>query len=73
MAPHPARPALRSVDGRDVVFIVNGGRAERRAITVSGNTAADITVATGLSAGERVIIEGPADLADGTVVIERKP
>lgn len=67
------RPALRSIDGRDVVFLVNGGRAERRAITVSGNTAADIIVATGLSAGERVIIEGPADLADGTVVTERKP
>jgi RND family efflux transporter MFP subunit len=67
------RAALRSADGRDVVFLVNGGRAERRAITVSGNTATDITVATGLSAGERVIIEGPAELADGTVVTERKP
>ncbi|MPY90144.1 MAG: efflux RND transporter periplasmic adaptor subunit [Luteitalea sp.] len=62
--------ALRSVDGRDVVFVVREGRAERRAVRVGTADGDQVEVLSGLNAGERVVIDGPADLVDGTTVEE---
>lgn len=59
------RTALRRDGEQDVVFVVKDGKAERRAVKVSrsdGNTA---RLASGLSEGESVIVEGPADLEEG--------
>lgn len=57
------RPALRKDGGRDVVFVVRDGEAERRAVTLGVTAGDDVEVIAGLTAGEQVIIEGPADLA----------
>ncbi len=63
--------AVRSADGRDVVFTVQNGRAERRAVTVAGTLGDDATLSAGVAAGERVVVEAPATLADGAAVKEK--
>ncbi len=65
--------ALRQDGDRDVVFVFDGERVERRAVTVSGSSGPEVELTAGLRAGERVVVEGPADLADGARVqqIER--
>jgi HlyD family secretion protein len=67
------RAALRQESGREVVFVVQDGRAERRAVTVGARQAEDVNVVAGLSSGERVVVEPPPTLQDGTRVRERKP
>jgi RND family efflux transporter MFP subunit len=65
------KAALRSDGGRDVVFIFKDGRAERRAVTVTGTQGNDSVVSAGVAAGERVIVEAPAELAGGAAVAEK--
>ncbi len=67
------KAAIRQQDGRDVVLVVQGGRAERRAVTVTSTSANETEISAGLAAGERVVVEGPGDLTDGTIVKETKP
>jgi RND family efflux transporter MFP subunit len=57
--------AVRSVDGRTVVFIVKDDRVERRAIRAGREDGDQVEVLSGVSAGERVVIEGPVTLKDG--------
>jgi RND family efflux transporter MFP subunit len=67
------RTSLKNQDGRDVVFTVKEGRAERRAVTVSSAEGDQITLAAGISAGDKVIVDSPEGLVDGVKVKERKP
>ena len=60
-------------DGRDVVFVIRDGHAERRAVTVTDTQNDDSVLSAGVSAGEKVVISAPADLQDGTAVKETKP
>jgi len=64
--------AVRQQDGRSVVWVVSAGRAERRAVTVSNTHQGETVVSAGLSAGERVIVEGPPDLKEGLAVAEKE-
>jgi RND family efflux transporter MFP subunit len=66
------KSAVQSRDGRDVVFIVQNGRAERRAVTVTDTQNDDAVLSAGVSAGESVIVDPPAGLTDGTAVKARK-
>jgi RND family efflux transporter MFP subunit len=73
-----ARPALlvpkaavRTDQGQSIVFVVAGDRVERRAIRTGDAKGDLVEVVSGLSAGERVVIEGPPELADGRAVIVR--
>jgi len=47
------------------VFVVNGGRAERRAVRVASSDNERARVSAGVTAGESVIVEAPAELKDG--------
>jgi RND family efflux transporter MFP subunit len=67
------KAAVQQQDGRDVVMAVQAGRAERRAVTVGGIGANEIEISAGVSAGERVVVDGPKDLPDGAAVKEIKP
>jgi hypothetical protein len=74
----PSRPrllvpktAVRASEGASVVFVVRDDRVERRAVKVGAEDGGQIEVASGLSPGERVVIEGPATLVDGARVKER--
>ena len=64
------RSAVRSVDGRDIVFVIQGGRAERRAVTVVGTQGEESEIGAGLSSGEKIAAEPPAGLTDGVAVKE---
>jgi RND family efflux transporter MFP subunit len=59
------KPAVRTADGRTIVFVVRDDRAERRAVTVGSDLGDQMEVLSGLTAGERVVVEGPATLKDG--------
>lgn len=62
------RTAIREDDGRDVVFVVRSGKAERRAVTVGGATLEESAVSAGLEAGEQVVLDAPDEMADGARV-----
>jgi HlyD family secretion protein len=64
--------ALQNRDGKDIVFVVQHGRAERRAVTVIGTQNDDSELSAGVAAGESVIADPPAGLADGTMVRAKK-
>ena len=65
------RAALRSDGGKDIVLVVADGAVERRAVRLSDSVSDEAVVQSGLAAGERVVLEGPADLKDGDMIKER--
>ncbi|HEY8993253.1 MAG TPA: efflux RND transporter periplasmic adaptor subunit [Lacunisphaera sp.] len=65
------KSAVQNQDGRDLVFVVQGGRAERRAVTVAGTVDAETTLSAGVAPGEKVALDFPPGLTDGAAVKER--
>ena len=63
--------AIRNSEGRDYIFVVIEGRAERRAVATGETLDNNILVTSGLSSGERVVTEGPLELTDGDAVQEK--
>jgi RND family efflux transporter MFP subunit len=66
------KSSVQNQDGRDVVFVVQNGRVERRAVTVTGTDRDDVVLSAGVAAGERVVVEAPPGLAEGVRVKEAK-
>jgi RND family efflux transporter MFP subunit len=65
--------ALRKDGNQDVVFVLQDGRARRRAVQLGGGGGGALRqVLTGVRPGEVVIIDAPADLADGAAVSESR-
>jgi len=62
------KPAIRTVDGKTIVFVVKDDRVERRAVSVGLETGDQVEVISGVNAGERVVVEGPPALKDGDKV-----
>jgi RND family efflux transporter MFP subunit len=60
--------AVRTLDGRSIVFVVKEDRAERRAVSIGQENGGQVEVLSGVTAGERVVIEGPQTLKDGDKV-----
>lgn len=60
--------ALRSDDGQSIVFIVRANLVERRAVRTGAAVGERVEVIAGLTAGERVIVNGPDDLMAGDAV-----
>lgn len=54
--------------GKQVVFVVNGDKAEQRIVEVGNNTDGWTEVLSGLKRGERVIYEGHTIVRDGSPV-----
>jgi RND family efflux transporter MFP subunit len=63
--------AVRAADGVSVVYVVREERAERRAVKVGLEEKGQVEIVSGLSQGERVVVEGAATLTDGARVRER--
>ena len=59
------KSAVRTIDGRTVVFVVKEDRVERRAIAVAGEDGGQVEVVSGLTAGEQVVLDAPATLQGG--------
>jgi RND family efflux transporter MFP subunit len=55
-------------DGRSVVFVLSDKRAVRRSVDVASGQGALRNVLTGIQPGESVIVDPPAELADGALV-----
>jgi HlyD family secretion protein len=66
------KTALHQQEGRDIVFVVQNGQAERRAVSVNNVTGDEALLSAGLSSGEKVVIDSPAGLADRVKVREAK-
>jgi RND family efflux transporter MFP subunit len=64
------RRAVRTDDGRQVVFVVRDGRAERRPVTLGTGDADQIEIQSGLGAGERIVVDAPDGLANNSRVQE---
>jgi len=62
------RAALLDTDGASNVFVVNGGKAEQRAIKTGLSNAGKIEVTQGLTGTEQVVIVGQNGLKDGNPV-----
>jgi RND family efflux transporter MFP subunit len=65
--------ALRKDGDQDVVFVLNGRRAQRRAVTLGGTSGDSRQLLAGVSPGEAVIVDAPADLRDAAAVREARP
>ena len=60
--------AIRQDAGEDVIYVVNDGMAQRRAVTLGGQRGDERLVQSGVAAGESVIVNAPATLKDGDTV-----
>ncbi|HEX5423074.1 MAG TPA: efflux RND transporter periplasmic adaptor subunit [Candidatus Acidoferrales bacterium] len=60
--------ALHDDGGQKFVFLVNDNRVERHAVTVGTSDGARAQVLAGLTAGDTVVVGGPADLHEGQQV-----
>lgn len=65
--------AVSKRDGKDVVWVFRSGDVERRAVTLGERRGDRIDVAAGVVGGERVILDPPGELTEGTRVKERRP
>jgi RND family efflux transporter MFP subunit len=65
------KAAVNKIDGHDVVWVVKDGRAERRAVTVAESGSDECTISGGLRDGERVAVNAPPGLTDGSRVTEK--
>jgi RND family efflux transporter MFP subunit len=59
------RAAVRHAADQPYVFVVQDNRVERRAIKTGPASGEDVSVVSGLSGGEQIVVEGPDQLADG--------
>lgn len=62
------RSAIRQDGGSPVVFVLREGKVERRAVTLGAQRADEVEVLAGVAAGDRLVVEGPAELRDGQQV-----
>ena len=60
--------ALVVSEGGSALFVVEGGTARRRAVTTGARGEGRIEVISGLAAGDKVVVNGAALLADGVRV-----
>jgi len=64
------KAAVRHEGDADYVYVFQQDHVERRAVKVAGTEGQEL-VLTGVSPGERVVIDGPPNLADGSRVSVR--
>ncbi|HEX6177310.1 MAG TPA: efflux RND transporter periplasmic adaptor subunit [Thermoanaerobaculia bacterium] len=59
------KAALRRDGEQDIVFVVDDERLERRAVRVGSTEGDRVRLLSGVTSGEKVVVEGPAELKDG--------
>ena len=65
--------AVTAQGGRRIVWVFRDDKVERRAVNVSRTSGGEAVLASGLTAGEKIVINPPATLTDGAAVREAKP
>ncbi len=66
------REAVRGDQASPVVFVVEDDTVERRAVRLGPAPGEQVEVLAGLAGGEKVVVEGPRELADGDRVRVRE-
>jgi HlyD family secretion protein len=64
--------AVHDDNGKKIVFLVKGDKAERRAVSVGGNRGSDTEVIAGVGVGDTLVVRGPENLHDGQTVEIKK-
>jgi RND family efflux transporter MFP subunit len=67
------KTALRKLNGRDSVLVLQNGKLEQRAVTIASIKDEEALINAGLASGEKVVVEGPDNLREGDRVVEAKP
>ena len=67
------REAVQKDQGHDVAWVVQDGKVERRAVTVSHSNGNEAILTAGLSQGETVVLNPPSTLSDGISVTIENP
>ncbi|MCI0539359.1 MAG: efflux RND transporter periplasmic adaptor subunit [Verrucomicrobiales bacterium] len=67
------KSAVRHENGQDIVWVVQDGRIERRAVSVAGTHGDGVMISAGLNSNEKVVIQSPGPLTDGMKIREAKP
>ena len=62
--------AISENNGKHYVLLVINGVVERRAIATAGERGKEVLITSGLSGGDKVILNAPANLESGTRVRE---
>ena len=65
--------AVRDDNGKKIVFVVNNGALDRHAVSVGGARGSDVEIIAGISAGDNVVVKGPANLREGEHVEIKQP
>jgi RND family efflux transporter MFP subunit len=65
--------ALRREGDKDILFVLKNGKAQRRTVTLGGSFGNSRQVESGVSPGEAVIVDAPAELKDDAAVSAASP
>jgi RND family efflux transporter MFP subunit len=65
--------ALRREGNTDILFVLKDGKAQRRTVTLGGSFGNSRQVESGVSPGEAVIVDAPAELKDDAAVSAASP
>src|SRR5215470_3394289 len=57
--------AVRTQGDSSFVFLVRGGKVERRAVKLGPDRGTDVAVLAGVQPGDALVVKGPGDLRDG--------
>ena len=60
--------AVTEQNGQPIVWVVSGGTASRRPVTLGADRLDQVELRSGVAAGDTVIINPPAGLADHVLV-----
>jgi RND family efflux transporter MFP subunit len=67
------KSALQDQGGKNIVWVIQNERVERRAVTVSQTTGDAVSLSAGLAAGEIVVLKSTKPLSEGRRVTITKP
>ncbi|MCP4684399.1 MAG: efflux RND transporter periplasmic adaptor subunit [bacterium] len=59
------RKAVLTLDGKETIFVVKEGRADKREVTLGADLSGEVVVTSGLSAGDTLVVLGQDYLDDG--------
>ena len=62
------KSAVRSDSNTSYVYLLHGGKVERRAISLGIDRGTDVAVLAGITPGDSVVVKGPETLRDGEKV-----
>ena len=67
------KAALHEANGKELVWVLDNGKAESRDVTLGAEKSDEVVVSAGLRAGEKIILDESGPLADGAPVTEAQP